>query len=183
VNTGLILVAALILTLLALGVFGYLISLFNGLIQVKNNIGKAWHNIDVLLLQRNEELPKLIEVAKAYAMYEKEVLEEIVRLRKKYGLVKRTDQKTDIENQLSMKLRQILAIGERYPDLRADGLYRKVEQRISELEGMIADRRTFFNDTAAIYNIQIEQVPQILFARLLGFRRHPLLSVPEEKKR
>jgi LemA protein len=79
----------------ALGGIGYLISLFNSLIQVKNNIGKAWSNIDVLLLQRNEEIPKLIDATKAYGKYERETMEEIVRLRKRYALMKRIDEKTE----------------------------------------------------------------------------------------
>lgn len=180
---GLVFIGIVVLILAAVGGIGYLISLFNSLIQVKNNIGKAWHNIDVLLLQRNEELPKLIDVTKAYAIYEKELFEELVRLRKKYRMVKRTDQKTDVENQLSMKLRQILGKGERYPELNANVLFAHIQHRISDLQHMIADRRAFFNDTVTIYNIQIEKIPQVVFARLLGFRRHPLLKVPEEKKR
>lgn len=177
-KSGIMIILSVVVLFLAAGGIGYLISLFNSLIQVKNNIGKAWHNIDVLLLQRNEEIPKLIDLTKAYAAYEKELLEEIVRLRKKYIVARRTDQKTDIENRLSLQLRQILAAGERYPDIKANLLYENVQKRISEIEEMIADRRAFFNDTVAIYNIQIEQVPQVLFARLLGYRAHPFLKVP-----
>ena len=72
---GMIIILSVILVFLALGCIGWIISLFNSLIQVKNNIGKAWSNIDVLLLQRNEEIPKLIDVVKAYGKYERELLE------------------------------------------------------------------------------------------------------------
>lgn len=181
-KTGLYLIISVILLFLSLGGIGYLVSLFNSLIQVRNNIGKAWANIDVLLLQRNEEIPKLIDVIKAYSAYEKDLLAEIVRLRKKYSLVKRTDQKTEIENQLSAKLRKILGVGEGNPDIKADVPYQNLQERISELEAMIADRRTFFNDTVTIYNTQRETFPQVIFARMLGFRHHPLLDIPKNRQ-
>lgn len=179
-KSGVLLIGSIILLFFALGGIGYIISIFNSLIQVKNNIGKAWHNIDVLLLQRNEEIPKLIDLTRAYAAYERDLLEELVRLRRKYSLVKRSDQKTDIENQLSMKLRQIFASGERYPDIKANVLYGNIQKRITGLEEMIADRRAFFNDTVTIYNTQRETFPQVIFARMLGFRQHPLLDIPKK---
>ena len=172
----------ILLGFLAIGGIGYIISLFNSLIQVKNNIGKAWSNIDVLLLQRNEEIPKLIDVVKAYGKYERELLEEIVRLRKKYDTAERTEQKTETENELAPKLRRVFGVREGYPDIKADVLYRKQQERISKLEDMIADRRAFFNDTVKIYNVQREQFPQMIFAGMMGYRPHPYLHVPKEER-
>jgi len=179
-SSGIMLAVYLTLLFLAVGCIGYIISIFNSLIQVRNNIGKAWHNIDVLLMQRNEEIPKLADVTKAYGNYERDLMEEIVRLRRKYGLMKRIEQKTGVENELASKLRQIFGSGERYPDIKADVLYRNVQERISELEDMIADRRAFFNDTVKIYNVQREQFPQMIFSWLMGFREHPYLDAPHE---
>jgi len=174
-NSVPVVLAVLLLFLLA-GVAGYLVSLFNSLIQVKNNIGKAWHNIDVLLLQRNEEIPKLVEITTSYGRYEKELLEELVRLRQRYRQAQLTERKTAIENELAGKLQLLMGTGERYPDIQADQLFRRVQERISDLEAPIADRRTFFNATVTIYNTQRESFPQLIFARLLGFRCHPLLK-------
>jgi LemA protein len=181
-ESGFMLIVYVVGLFLILGVIGYIISLFNSLIQVRNNIGKAWSNIDVLLIQRNEEIPKLIDITKAYGEYEREIMEEIAYLRTKYSQVRRSEQKTDIENQLSIKLRQILAAGERYPDIKSNLLYENVRERISGLEKMIADRRAFFNDTVTIYNTQRETFPHLVFARLLGFRQHPLLDIPKNEK-
>lgn len=180
-NSGLVLIGSVILLFLALGGIGYLVSLFNSLIQVRNNIGKAWHNIDVLLLQRNDEIPKLIDVTQAYVHYEKNVLESLTRLRTLYRSAGKTDQKTKIENELEERLRGLAAVWEGNPDLKANGLFLKLQQRISGLETAIADRRAFFNETVTIYNIQREVFPQVVFARMLGFRHHPLLELPKEK--
>ncbi|MEW6078799.1 MAG: LemA family protein [Thermodesulfobacteriota bacterium] len=180
--SGLMIILLVVLLFAALGGVGYVVSLFNSLVQVKNNIGKAWHNIDVLLLQRNEEIPQLIDLARAYGKYEAGLLEEITRLRLSYAKVKHTGEKTTIENELSAQLRQLRQTAEQYPDIKADILYRSVQERVSALEEMIADRRIFFNDTVTIYNIQREQFPQRIFARLLGFERHPLLDMPGDKR-
>ncbi|MBI5641184.1 MAG: LemA family protein [Nitrospirae bacterium] len=180
---GLLIIPAILCGLLAIAGVGYLISLFNSLIQVRNNIGKAWHNIDVLLLQRNEEIPKLIDVTRAYVQYEWNVLESLTRLRTLYLTAGRTDQKTKIENELKQKMQGLKAVWEGYPDLKANELFLKLQQRISELEAAIAERRAFFNDTVTIYNIQREIFPQVIFAWMLGFRHHPLLVMLNEKGR
>jgi LemA protein len=178
--SGIMIILSVVVSFLALGAIGYIISLFNSLVQVKNNTGKAWHNIDVLLLQRNEEIPKLIELTRAYGKHETSVLAEITRLRLGYMRETHSNEKTKIENQLSPQLRQLRQTAEQYPDIKADVLFRGIQERVSALEEMIADRRIFFNDTVTIYNIQREQFPQRIFARLLGFERHQLLMIPPQ---
>lgn len=162
---------------LSAGTLGWLVSMFNSLIQVKNNIGKAWKNIDVLLLQRNEELPKLIELCRAYMKHEEDALRSLTTLRLTYGNAKSVVAKTNIENQIRERMTSLTAAGERHPELKATDLFRNLQARIADLEAMIADRRIFFNDTVAIYNTQIEQVPQRYFARLLRYKPHPYLQL------
>jgi LemA protein len=162
---------------LAAAVVGWFITMFNSLIQVKNNINKAWENIDVLLLQRNEELPKLIDLCKAYMKYEQDVLQSLVSLRNAYGNARSVVAKTNIENQVRERMASITAIGERYPDLKANELFKTLQTRIADLESSIADRRIFFNDTVNIYNTRIEQVPQMFFAWLMRYKPHPLLKL------
>jgi len=167
---------------LAAAGIGYLVSIFNSLIQVKNNISKAWENIDVLLLQRNDELPKLIELTKGYAAHEKEVMEKIVKLRSLYGKVKKISDKARIENDLASRLSRMKAVWEGYPNLKANIMFQNVQTRISELETMISGRRVFFNETVKIYNTQIEQFPHIIFSQIMRYRPHPYLNIPESKK-
>jgi LemA protein len=182
-KSGLMIIASALLLVLAAGGIGYLVSLFNSLIQVRNNIGKAWGNIDVLLMQRNEEVPKLIDVTKAYVQYEKGMLESLTRLRTMYRSAGRTDKKTKIENELEEKIQGLEAIWEGYPDLKANELFLQLHQRITGLDSAIADRRVFFNETVTIYNTQREVFPQVVFAWMLGFRHHPLLEMPKEMRR
>ncbi len=181
-KSGLILMSSIVALFFIAGGVGYLVSVFNSLIQVKNNIGKAWHNIDVLLIQRNEELPKLIDATKSYARFERNVLESLTQLRTMYTGARRTDQKTKIENELSERIQSLKMVWERYPDIKANEVFMKTQERISDLEGSITDRRAFFNETVKIYNIQREQFPQLIFASLMGFKAHPYLNVPSIKK-
>jgi LemA protein len=180
-QSGIMLILLILVGFLALGGTGWLVGMFNSLIQVKNNIGKAWKNIDVLLLQRNEELPKLIELCKAYMKYEEDALRSLTTLRLTYGNAKSVVAKTNIENHILDRLNDLRGVGEQYPNLKANDLYRKLQERIADLEAMIADRRVFFNDTVAIYNTQIEQVPQLYLARLLRYKPHPYLKLPDRR--
>jgi LemA protein len=166
----------IIAAFLALGAVGWLISLYNSLVQVQNNIGKAWKNIDVLLLQRNEEIPKLAEIVKAGMKYEEEILWALTTLRLAYRNAQDTSSKTTVENQIREQIRALYAAGERYPELKASTLYQQAMDRISALEAAISDRRAFFNETVMIYNIRIKRFPELVFARLVGFCPHPYLN-------
>ena len=164
------------------GGIGYIISIYNSLVQVKNNVEKAWKNIDVLLQQRHDELPKLIDSCKAYMKHEKGTFKSLVKLRVGYNEAFNIDDKINIENQINDMMRQLKFVWEQYPDLKASQNFLQVQGRVSDLESSIADRREFFNDSVNIYNIQIERFPEVLIAKPLGYQKHPYLEIPEEKK-
>ena len=170
------------LGLIGVGVFGYVVAIFNSLVQVKNNVGKAFKNIDVLLLQRHDELPKLIDTCKAYMKYEQEILDRLTTLREHYAQAKTTDEKTDIENEINRQYITLTGRWEAYPDLKASESFNQILGRISGLESSIADRREFFNDSVNIYNIQIERFPHLILARILNYTGKAFLEVPEGKK-
>ncbi len=172
----------------AIAVVGFLsvtygISIYNTLVQVRNNVGKAWKNIDVLLQQRHDELPKLVDACSAYMKHEREVLDQITKLRTGYDQAKTTDEKTRVENELNKQLGKLQVVWEAYPDLKASQNFLQVQGRVSAVESSIADRREFFNDSVNIYNIAIEQFPNLILAVLLSYQRHPFLEVPEELKK
>jgi len=177
---------ALVLIAVAVFVGGgailYAVGIFNTLVQVRHNVAKAWKNIDVLLQQRHDEIPKLIEACKGFMTHEKTVLTELTRLRAEYDAARSVEAKTRTENQINRSLWNLRATAEAYPDLKSVGLFNQLSGRISGLESNIAGRREFFNDSVNVYNITIDQFPAFLLARLLAFRPHPLLEVPEEKK-
>jgi len=161
---------------------GYIISLYNSLIQVKNNIEKAWKNIDVLLIQRHDELPKLIDAVKGYMKHERELLKRITQLRAGYRNAGTIGEKTRIENDLNREVGRLRITLEQYPDLKASNNFLQLQGRISAVESSIADRRELFNDSVNIYNIQIERFPELVLAKIMSYRRHTSLEVPEESK-
>jgi LemA protein len=177
---------ALIMIALAVFVGGgavlYTVGLYNTLVQVRHNVGKAWKNIDVLLQQRHDEIPKLVEVCKGFMTHERSVLTELTRLRSEYDAGGSVEAKTRTENQINRCLASLRATAEAYPALQSVTLFQQLGGRISALESNIAGRREFFNDSVNVYNIAIDQFPAFLLARLLAYKPHPFLEVPEEKK-
>lgn len=177
-GTVILLIVVVILVMSA----GYLVSIYNSLVQVRNNVDKSWKNIDVLLEQRHDELPKLVDSCSAYMSHERETLQELVRLRSSYKTAPNQEGKIAAENMINRQLQQLGMVWEQYPDLKSVQSFIQVQGRISSLESSIADRREFFNDSVNIYNIQIERFPHVIFARLLGYLRKEYLEVAEEKK-
>jgi LemA protein len=160
----------------------YLVGLYNSLIQVKNNVDKSFKNIDVLLMQRHDELPKLIDTCKGYMKHERELLETLTTLREHYSAADTTDKKTQLENQINQQYLALAARWEAYPDLKAQQNFIQIQERIAGLESAIADRRELFNDSVNIYNIQIERFPHVILARIFSYVKKAYLEVPAEKK-
>ena len=163
----------------------YFITIYNNLVQLKHNVSKAWANIDVLLKQRHDELPKLIETCKQYMTYEQETLEKVMEARAKVfaardeGDVKKVG---EAEGMLRMGLGNLFAVAEQYPDLKANESFQHLQARISGLENAIADRREFYNESVNNLNVRIEQFPDVIVARNLGFKPADLLEFAEEEK-
>ena len=163
-------------------VLGYIISVFNSLVQVRNNCDKAWENIDVILMQRHDELKKLIDVCSAYMKHERGLLSSLTKLRVGYEEAATPDEKLEAANKLNREVLKLRHAWEGYPDLKASQNFLQIQDRISGLESTISDRREFFNETVNIYNIQIERFPERLVAALFRYKRKDFFEVPEEKK-
>ena len=172
-----------IVILIAVGLFLYLATIYNSLVRLKNDIDKAWANIDVLLKERHDELPKLIETCKGYMQYEQQTLEAVVQARNAYQSSGTMAQKAEADNQLSGALKSLFAVAESYPDLKTNNSFLQLQKRISELEEQIADRREFYNDDVNTYNIRIQQFPDDLIAGQLHLQHHDLFTAPEEDRR
>lgn len=175
--SALIVVTVLLLFAVA-GIMAYVVMTYNIFIQLSHNIEKAWSNIEVILKQRHDELPKLVEVCNSYMGHERETLEAVTKARALYDKSATVDEKARAENQLTNVLRTLFAVAEQYPDLKANQEFLHVQERISALESTIADRREFYNDSVNLYNIQIAQIPAVLVAQQSGFRSRRLLKVP-----
>ena len=157
----------------------YAIVLYNGLVTLKHAVAKAWANIDVLLKQRHDELPKLVEVCKQYRQFEQSTLQRVIEAR---AQVQSAREKQDIgalgqaESALRRGLGQIFAVAEAYPELKANENFMQLQQRITSLENGIADRRELYNEAVNINNVRVEQFPDALIARMFAFEGKPLLE-------
>ncbi|NOQ82163.1 MAG: LemA family protein [Methylophaga sp.] len=163
----------------------YIVSIYNGFVTLKHSVSKAWANIDVLLKQRHDELPKLVETCKQYMKFEQETLEKVMKAR---SSVASAQQQGDIpalgkaEGAMRLGLGSLFAVAEAYPDLKADETFQHLQARISGLENAIADRREFYNESVNNNNVRIEQFPDLFIARMFNFKLHDLLEFAAEEK-
>lgn len=163
----------------------YFILIYNGLIRLRHNIDKAWSNIDVLLKQRHDEIPKLVQVCRQYQRFEQHTLVKIVEARAR---VYNAGEKHDVsalgraETQLRSGLDRLFALAEAYPDLQANQHFLQLQIRITALENSIADRREWYNEAVNLYNIGIEQFPDLMVAMLFHFNRQALLRFSKAEK-
>lgn len=162
----------------------YTITIYNNLVSLKHAVSKAWSNIDVLLKQRHDELPKLVETCKQYMQYEQETLDKVMQAR---NAVYAAGQSHDLaalgvaESQLRLGMGQLFAVAENYPDLKANESFQHLQTRISELANSIADRREFYNEAVNNNNVRIEQFPDVIVARLFKFASADLLEFSEQE--
>lgn len=180
---AIILFTAALLAVLVLGVL-YLIVIYNRLVSLKHEVLKAWSNIDVLLRQRHDELPKLVETCKRYLQHERETLTRVMEARA--GVSAALDQRDlpalgAAETGLRKSLFHLLAVAEAYPELKADESFRRLETRITNLETEIADRREFYNDSVNSNNVRLEQFPDVIIAQLFLFKPFELLRFQDEE--
>lgn len=171
------LLVGIVLTAGLVALIVYLVGIYNVLVRLANNIDKAWSNIDVILKQRHDELPKLVHVCNSYMTHERDTLEAITKARIAYRHGVNIDDKAQAENQLVGALGKLFAVAEQYPDLKANQEFLAIHQRISALESTIADRREFYNDSVNLYNIAIEQIPTLWVAQQVGYTARPLLEI------
>ena len=163
----------------------YAIVIYNGLVNLKHGYKKAWANIDVILKQRHDELPKLVETCKQYMQYEQETLEQVMQARAAVASAREAENVQGVgqaEGMLRLGLGNLYAVAENYPDLKANDSFRHLQTRITGLEETISNRREFFNESVNNLNVRIEQFPDIIVARFLNFQAAELLEFSQEEK-
>ena len=175
-------ITLLIIAVVLVIVIGYFISIYNHLVQLKNNVSKAWSNIDVLLRQRHDEIPKLVETCKQFMKFERETLEAVMKARSNVasarhaGYVKAFG---SAETQLRAGIGSLFAVAEDYPELKSDESFQHLQTRITGLESSIADRREYYNDSVNLLNTRVEQFPDLIIAKRYGFKQADLLAFSE----
>jgi LemA protein len=177
-------VSIIILAVIVVAI-AYLIMIYNNLVQVKHNVSKAWANIDVLLRQRHDELPKLVETCRQYMKFEQDTLQKVIEARSKVSAARESQDMGALgsaEGALRASVGNLFALAEQYPDLKTNQTFLQLQSRISGLENAIADRREFYNESANINNVRIEQFPDTIIAGMFSFKAAQLLQFDTAEK-
>ncbi|CAM4015318.1 LemA protein [Pedobacter westerhofensis] len=174
------LIVGILLIIIALG---FIIGIYNKLVMLKNNIEKAFKNIDVILMQRAEEIPELVKITSKYVAHETMMLTRLTELRTAVLNSGTIDEKIAASGQLGRATKELFAVSENYPALLSNNNFLELQKRVSVMEDKIADRREYYNDSVNLYNIGIEEFPNVILAGLLGYKQRNLFTVlPEEKE-
>jgi LemA protein len=183
---GCYVIGLVVILALALALAAYLIGIYNGLVSLRENVKVAWANIDVLLKQRHDELPKLVETCKRYMQFEQETLEKVMRARASVSQASTSGNVAAVgaaEQQLRAGVGRLFAVAESYPQLKSDETFKQLQSRITALEESIADRRELYNDQVNLNNIRVKVFPDVVIAQRFGFLPAQLLEFTNEEKR
>ena len=173
-----VIVIVVILVLLLLYVF----SQYNGLVRLRNRVEAAWAQIDVQLKRRWDLIPNLVETVKGYASHERETLEAVIAARNAATTASGPAQAAQSDNLLTGALRQLFAVAEAYPDLKANTNFLQLQEELTGTEGRIAYARQYYNDSVQKFNTKIQVVPASIIANMFGFKEKEYFE-PEQEAR
>ncbi len=155
------------------------ISIYNSLVAMRQRVNQAFADVDVQLKQRHDLIPNLVETVKGYAAHERGTLEAVVNARNAAMAAPGVEQKVAAENMLTGALRQLFALSESYPDLKANQNFRQLQSDLSDIENKLAASRRFFNNAVQEFNTGIQQFPAALFAGIFGFSQRQFFDLGE----
>ncbi len=155
------------------------ISVYNGLVAMRQRTNQAFADIDVQLKLRHDLIPNLVETVKGYAAHERGTLEAVIAARNTAIAAPGVEQKVAAENMLSGALRQLFALSENYPNLKANANFQQMQSDLSDIENKLAASRRFYNNAVQEYNTGIQQFPAALFAGIFGFGQRSFFDVGE----
>ncbi|MDQ0091308.1 LemA protein [Paenibacillus anaericanus] len=159
----------------------YVIVAYNGLVKLRNWVKESWSQIDVQLKRRHDLIPNLLETVKGYAKHEKETLAKVIQARN--GLISGSpSERVEADSQLQGALKSVFALGESYPDLKADQNFVALQEELANTENKVAYSRQLYNKTVAEYNTKRESFPTNMIAGMFNFKAEQLLVTPEAEK-
>jgi LemA protein len=179
--SGLVITIVIIVVLVVLGLV--LMGIYNRLVALRQSSNQAFADIDVQLQQRRDLIPNLVETVKGYASHERGTLEAVINARNAAASANTVGEKVHAENMLSGALRQLFALSEAYPDLKANQNFMQLQAEIGDVENKLASSRRFFNNAVSEFNAAIQQFPAVLFAGMFGFREREFFDVGDDNRR
>ncbi|MGH6769255.1 MAG: LemA family protein [Xanthobacteraceae bacterium] len=159
----------------------WIVMIYNSLVAMRQRVNQSFADVDVQLKQRHDLVPNLVETVKGYASHERGTLEAVVQARNAAMTAQGPAQMAAAENMLSGALRQLFALSEAYPDLKANQNFQQLQMELSDLENKIAAARRFFNNSVQEYNTGIQQFPAVLLAGPLGFGQKEFFDLGDER--
>jgi LemA protein len=174
-SSTLIIVAVIVVAII------WAVSIYNGLVSMRQRVNQAFADVDVQLKQRHDLVPNLVETVKGYAAHERGTLDEVVKARNAAVTAQGPAQQAAAENMLSGALRQLFALSEAYPDLKANANFQQLQAQLTDLENKIAAARRFFNNAVQEYNSGIQRFPAALFASSFGFAPKEFFDLGDQR--
>lgn len=176
-TTALMIIIGIVVVLLL-----YIILTYNGLVTLRNRVKESWSDIDVQLKRRYDLIPNLVEVVKGYASHEKETLERVITARNVAMSANGAKEKGEAENVLSGALKNLFALSENYPDLKASTNFLELQRELSDTENKIQAARRFYNGNVKDFNTKIEMFPANIIANMFNFKANDFFSIADEEK-
>ena len=173
-------VGLIVLGLIVVGIVGFVIQIYNNLVQLRQRVKNAWSQVDVQLKRRYDLIPNLVNTVKGYAEHEKATLENVTKARTMAMNAGTVQEQTQAENMLTGALRSLFAVAEAYPDLKANTNFLQLQAELSDTESKIAFSRQFYNDTVQKFNTSIEVFPNSLIAGNMGFTPADYFTLQDE---
>jgi LemA protein len=169
-------IAGVVVVVLVLAIVG----IYNSLVKLRNRVDNAWAQVDVQLKRRYDLIPNLVETVKGYASHEKSTFEQVVEARNRALAAGTVEEQAQAENFLTGALRQLFALAESYPDLKASQNFSELQAQLAETENKIAVSRQIYNDSVLTFNNKVQTVPSNMVAAMTGFSVKPFFEAPEE---
>jgi LemA protein len=160
----------------------WIVFIYNGLVALRQRVNQAFADIDVQLKQRHDLIPNLVETVKGYAAHERGTLDAVIKARNAAMAAQGPAQQAQAENVLSGALRQLFALAESYPNLKANESFQQLQAELTDIENKIAAARRFFNNAVQEYNTGIQQFPAAMFAAMLGFGQKEFFDLGDDRK-
>ena len=180
---GALAIVAMVLAVLALIVVVWVIGIYNGLVRLRTRVRAAWAQIDVQLKRRHDLIPNLVETVKGYAAHEKQTLERVIAARNQAVSAAGPAQSAAAENMLTGALRQIFALSEAYPDLKANVNFQQLSEELSSTENKIGFARQHYNESVREYNESIQVFPAVIFAGMFGFAAEEFYELEDQAEK
>ena len=160
-----------------------IISLYNNLVKASQKVKNAWAQIDTQLKRRFDLIPNLIETVKKYMEHEEKTLTEISKAKNMFNEALKIDEKANANDMLTNGLKNIFALAEAYPELKANQNFALLQEELSKTEDKIAFSRQFYNDTVQMYNTLVMTFPTNLFAKIFGFKEEKFFEIENKSEK